>query len=113
MSELNEMVPELKNALSAILIELAEGEVSPIVLEDFKVTVDSARTSVLALLTAKDSGDYYAFVRKYRLRRAGQICQNVLSGIIDGTIDATTPGLDQLLITVDETLERLEQIDSA
>jgi hypothetical protein len=110
MSELSELVPELKSALDAIEMELAEEDVSPLVLEDFKVTVDSVRTSVLALLTAKDSGDYYGFVRKYRLRRAAQVCQNVLSGLIDKTINADTPGLDQLHATVDETLERLEQL---
>lgn len=110
MSELNQLVPELKSALDAIEMELAEEDVSPLVLEDFKVTVDSVRTSVLALLTAKDSGDYYGFVRKYRLRRAAQICQNVLSGLIDNTINADTLGLDQLHATVDETLERLEQL---
>jgi hypothetical protein len=80
-------------------------------LEDFKVTVDSIRTSVLAMLTAENPEEYRSFIHKYRLRRAAVICQSVFSGLIDGTIDRNTPGLEQLQGTVDETLARLEEIE--
>ena len=111
MSELSKVVRALGPALDAIESQLTRPQVSVAALEDFKVTVDSVRTSVLAILTAADPADYRSFVREFRLRRAAQVCHNVLSGLVDGTITADTPGFDQLRSTVDETLECLEQFE--
>ena len=110
MSELNQAVDELKQALKDIESELDRPDISTAALENFKVTVDGVRTSVLAILTASDPSDYHSFIRKFRLRRGAQVCHNVLSGLVDGMINADTPGFDQLHSTVDETLERLEQL---
>ncbi len=111
MSELSQVVRALRPALDDIQSQLIQPQVSAVALEDFKVTVDGVRTSVLAILTAADPADYHIFVREFRLRRAAQVCQNVLSGLVDGTITGETPGFDKLRSTVDETLERLEQLE--
>ncbi len=103
------------NAIKKELLALREGldqfeagfgsePMSTATLEDFKVAVDDIRTSVLSMLVADDSKDYGSFIRKWRLRRAAQVCQGVLSGSADGTLDRQTPGLDRLQSTVDETL---------
>lgn len=110
MTELHQAVSELRQALDDIEAELTQQDPPAAALEDFKVTLDNVRTNVLAFLTAADSADYYGFVRKFRLRRAAQVCQAVLSGIVDGTIDPDTPGFDRFRSTVEETLERLERL---
>ncbi len=111
MSELKKEVLALRQALNEFELQLGPESVSAVALEDFKVTVDSVRTSVLAMLTATDPADYRNFIRKYRLRRAAQVCQNVFSGLVDSTVDCHTPGFDRLQSTVDETLARLEELE--
>ena len=104
MSEISSVIFELNSAVDDIESKAAQGDMSGAALEEFKVSLDGIRTTVLALLTATDVADYKDFVRKFRLRRAAQVSQNVLSGIVDGTITTETPGFEQLLATVDETL---------
>jgi hypothetical protein len=110
MSQLTELVHELKDALHDIESRPSDARTPSVALEDFKSTIDGARTNVLAILTAADPGDYHGFVRQFRLRRAAQGCQSVLSGLIDGTIDGESPGLAELQATVDEALERLKRL---
>lgn len=109
MSDLKAVVVELTQALDDIELHLAK-QPSASVLENFKVMLDDVRTTLLATLTATDPADYHAFIRKFRLRRAAQVCQNVLSGLVDGTINDDTPGFDRLRSTVEETLEGLEKL---
>jgi hypothetical protein len=104
MSEINSVIFELNGTLDDIESKAAQDNMSAAALEEFKVSLDGIRTTVLALLTATDVAGYKDFVRKFHLRRAAQVSQNVLSGIVDGTITAETPGFEQLLATVDETL---------
>ncbi len=111
MSELSQEVLALRRALDNFEAKCGDDDVPPGALEDFKVTVDSIRTSVLAMLTADDPAEYRNFIRNYRLRRAAVVCQSVFSGLIDGTIDRRTPGFGRLQSTVDETLEQLEALE--
>ena len=111
MSELTQEVQALRRALDNFEAKCGADSVPPGALEDFKVTVDSVRTSVLAMLTAEDPSEYRSFIRNYRLRRAAVVCQSVFSGLIDGTIDHRTPGFDQLQSTVEETLEQLDALE--
>ncbi len=106
MSELKSVVSDLTKALDDIESHLTK-QPSPSALEDFKVMLDGVRTTLTAILTAADPADYHAFIRKFRLRRAAQVCQNVLHGLVDGTIKGDTPGFDRLRSTVEETLDRL------
>ncbi len=110
MSELSQEVRAVREALDRLESELGPDPLSAAKLEDFKATVDSIRTSVLAMVTAENPADYRSFIRKYRLRRAAQVCQNVFSGLVDGTIDAHAPGFDLLQSAVTETLPRLEEL---
>jgi hypothetical protein len=111
MSDLSRVTRELREALDAIEGKLRRGAPPPDALEDFKATLDDVRTTVHAIVTAADSSDYQEFVRRFRLRRAAQVCQSVVYGIQDGTLGKATPGFDRLIAIVDETLERLEVMD--
>jgi hypothetical protein len=61
MIELSDVLLTLRQALNDVESEISRPEVSPAALEDFKVIVDSVRTSVLAILTAADPTDYHSF----------------------------------------------------
>ena len=110
MSELTRELAAVREALDQLESQMDLEPVSAAALEAFKVIVDNVRNSVFAMITAEDPAEYRSFIRKYRLRRAAQVCQNVLAGLVDGTIDVRTPGFDQLQSTVGETLARLEEL---
>ena len=108
--ELSDVVVALRTALDEIESELVDSALSGPRLEDFKSAIDEIRTSVLAILTAKDSSEWHNFLRKFRLRRGAQICQNVLAGLVDGTITAETPAFEMFHTTVDETLACVDRL---
>ncbi len=103
MSAIKTELLALREGLDQFEAGIGAEPVSTAALEDFKVAVDDVRNSVLSMLVADDAKDYRRFIRKYRLRRAAQVCQGVLSGLVDGTLDQA-PGLDRLQSAVDETL---------
>ncbi len=110
MKELNEVRAELRQALEAMDSTITEPAQAATMLEDFKATLDGVRTTLMAILTAESPTDYQAFVRRFRLRRAAQVCQNVLFGVLDGSITPQTPGFERLQSTVGETLKELDRI---
>ena len=110
MSDLRSEVRALAQALEGFEAFLAEGPVSADQVEDFKATVDSVRTSVLAMLNTADPSDYRGFVRSYRLRRAAQVCESVLGGLAEGVISRETAGFAEFESTVEETLARLNEM---
>lgn len=107
-------VTELKHRLSAVLDDLdskfVNGDTPETVLEDLKSKLDEVRTGVLAFITTTDSADYEHHARRYRLRRASQICQNVLTGIADGSIGPLTRGFDQFMSVAEETRRMLGRL---
>lgn len=107
MSELTEVVNRLRHALDDMEAELEQEDPPVAALEDFKVVLDSVRAKVLSFVEAADPAAYNRLVRKFRLRRASQICQTVLSSIVAGEITTDTPGFAKFRSTVEETLTRL------
>ncbi len=110
VKELRAVVVALRTALNEIESQLDDSALSEPGLEDFKSTNDDIRTSVLAILTAKDFSEWHNSLRKFRLRRGAQICQNVLAGLVDGTITAETPAFERFHTTLDETLARVDRL---
>lgn len=110
MSAIKTELLALREGLDQFEAGIGSEPVSAAALEDFKVAVDDVRNSVLSMLVADDAKDYRSFIRKCRLRRAAQVCQGVLAGLADGTLDHQTPGLDRLQSAVDETLPFLVRL---
>ena len=108
MTQLRESILFLRAALRDLETELSHRNLSAAGLEDFKATLDSVRTTVLAVLAADDPADYQRYIRRFRLQRATQVCQSVLFGLLDDTVSAETPGLDRLRSIVTEMLPKLE-----
>jgi len=110
MSEISQVVDDLRRGLTEVEAKLTWEDLPGPALEELKAVVDSVRTSLLAYVTAIDPADYQRSLGDLRLRRAAQVCQGVLSGVVDGTIGAFTPGFSRLHSTVDETLEQLDKL---
>ena len=111
MSALRKAVGDLKQAMRDIESIIAQPDPPDKELEGFKMTLDSVRMDALALVAAAYSGDYDEYIRKFRLRRAAQVCQNVLFGLEDGTVNERTPGVTVFQSTIRETLDRLDQLE--
>ena len=112
MDEPREIVEELRVALDAIEMKISWQEFPVAALEEFKVTIDSVRTSLLALANAGSAAAYHGALRRFHLRRAAQVCHAVLSGLVDGIISTSTPGFSRLSGEVSETLEEVERLVS-
>jgi hypothetical protein len=108
MSELDRAITFIDRALAEIESRLREPDIPISALEDFKATLDSTRTVVQAIIGASGPGDYEHNVYRFRLRRAAQVCQSVLFGLLDGSINPSTPGLTELRATVAETLQHMD-----
>ncbi|UCG89219.1 MAG: hypothetical protein JSW71_12040 [Gemmatimonadota bacterium] len=107
MSDLAKVTASLRKALDDVEAQLTKGDPPAGALEDFKSVLDGIRTNVIAFVKAADSADYFGTVNSFRLLRATQICQNVLTGLVDGTISAKTPGFEKFQATISDVLERL------
>ncbi len=107
-------VIELQRRLTMVLDDLerrlGSGDMPETALEDLKSKLDEVRTGVLAFVTTVDPADYEQHARRYRLRRAGQICQNVLSGVAEGSIGPLTRGFDQFMSVAEETRRMLGRL---
>ena len=110
MSGASELQHRLRMVLDDLESKLVSGDLPETVLEDLKSKLDEVRTGVLAFITTVDPADYEAHARRYRLRRASQICQNVLSGMADGSIGPLTRGFDQFMSVAEETRRMLGRL---
>ncbi len=110
MNELKRTAEELRQSLDAIEPFLTRSDTSTTDLENFKATLDRLRTNVQAIAVSDHPSDHAESVRRFRLKRAAQVCQGVLKGFADGSITAATPGLGRFRTTVEETLEYLGRL---
>jgi len=110
MTGASELQQRLAKVLEDLERQLAGGELPEGVLEDLKSKLDEVRTGVLAFITTSDPADYERHARRYRLRRAAQICQNVLSGMADGSIGPQTRGFDRFISVAEETRRMLGRL---
>ncbi len=111
MHERSDTLFQLRDALHDVESTSTDADLADVALDELKAAVDDVRTNVLAMLSAEDSSDYSAVVRRFRLHRATDVCQNVTSGLGDGTIGAGTPGITQLESMVGQVLKRLDSIN--
>ncbi|MBA2628328.1 MAG: hypothetical protein H0U85_09965 [Gemmatimonadales bacterium] len=65
-------------------------------MEDFKRAVDDARMRVWAVLTAANTDDPKAFMQRFRLRRAIEICRGVAKDLTEGSVREDSSELAEL-----------------
>jgi len=73
--------------------------------------VDSLRQSVWAVLTAQNAGDLAGFIGRVRIRRANELCQDVLADLYANAVPSNMPGLRVFNATLQELGEVLEVRD--
>lgn len=112
MTEQSELKDRLAQVLDDLESQISGGDPPPAALEDMKSNLDGVRTGVLAFISAGGDADYEKHARRYRLKRAAQVCESVLTGIDDGNITPQTRGFERLRSTAAETLEMVEKLRS-
>ena len=100
--DIAQRVQDLKNAWNSIEVELKREEIPPEGLVEFKAMVDSVRLSVWAILNGAQADDYRTFIGGFRLRRATDICRQILGDIESGALRPGTPGWGDFTGTVEE-----------
>jgi len=110
MSELKEVIRELKAGLDRIELSLAWDDLPVAAIEEFKMVLDDVRTSLLALVAAGGPTDYSRTFRRLRMRRATQVCETTVESLVEGTITPTTSGYAELKANAIEALEQVERL---
>jgi len=110
-----------KKALDELALDIEQGQYPAAMLEEFKESVDHARTTIWTLLKleeekhAAETGYVFDLQRKlveYRLRRAQRLLHQIEADINAMEIEINTPGITEFhgtLKAVDERLLRMLQ----
>lgn len=97
----------LEEILSGIDQELDGPESGTAVLEDLKVMLDNTRNVIQAYGSTNSTAEYLKKLRELRLRRAVDVCRNVLTDIRAGHVLAETLGLAELREVLNDLTVRL------
>ena len=95
-AELQARLTAMQDTVRRIEQEVSAGTVPVDGMEDFKRAVDDARMRIWAVLSAANSGDPQAFMQRFRLRRAIEICRAVVKDLADGTLGGDSAELAEL-----------------
>ena len=90
-SSINDELTRLRIILRDLEDRLAQGEVAPEGLPEFKSTVDEIRMRVWGLLTAAGAEAPRAVAERFRLRRAAEMCRELAHELEGGLLDAMHP----------------------
>ena len=71
----------IRTTVQAIEAKLCSGTVPMEGLEDFKAAIDDARLRLWAVVGAKGATEPYEVLLRFRLRRASEICRNVIGDL--------------------------------
>ena len=82
--ELTKQVGNIKAVLESIEAQVSRGRVPTETLGQIKSSVDEVRLRLWAIMSAASTGEYEAFVQRFRLRRAAEICRDLAADITAG-----------------------------
>ena len=108
-SDLKPRVALVQDTVRKIEAEVAAGTIPVEGMEDFKRAIDEARMRIWAVLTAANDADPAAFLERFRIRRAIEICRAVQRDMADDALGVTHPEVSELADVVKDlglTLER-------
>ena len=101
-AELRRSLEVLRDALGALDADLALNDPPQAAVQDLEQAVSGIRSSVWELLKAEHADDYAGYLGKMRLRRAIEICEDVLSDLYADTLAPNTPKLRAFQATLQE-----------
>jgi len=105
---LRRIVGQLGLALDDVEPKLSWDDLPLAALEELKITIDDVRTSLLAYMESSTPAEYNRARRRFRLRRANQVCESVLASVSIGAVDARSPGVRELRGIVEEMMGKLQ-----
>jgi len=110
--QLLEQVHRLKADLEDVEYRLKNNDIPVPVLEDFKSAIDHIRLTLWGILQSSGPDRYEAAatIIRFRIRRADDICKQIVSDIdaLDITVDS--PELKSLHDTLSGTVSRIHQL---
>jgi hypothetical protein len=98
----------IRATVQAIENKLHRGDLPEEGLADFKAAIDDARLRLWAVIGAVSSSEPEALLLRFRLRRASEICRNVIADLDAGTLGAHQRELLELRETAREMVGRLD-----
>lgn len=109
---LGERVEQLKQTLEDFEKQLTAGELPQAVLEDFKMAVDHARTTVWTLLSTSQTDPYEitAAIIRLRLKRGVDMCRQIVLDIDSNDLTVESPELQQFHTSLKSTLARIDRL---
>ena len=93
---------ELRSKLDIIDAEMARGQPPAEALTAIEHAVSAVRRDIWALLTAQHPHDIQSYTGKIRIRRATEMCEEVLADLHAETLPLNTPGLEVFHATLRE-----------
>ncbi len=95
----------LRSTLEMIDADIAAEELPPDAVQAFTSAVESVRGSVWVVLTDRQDGQYEQFLARMQVRRATEICDDVLSDLVAETLPKNTVGLAVFQATLSELVD--------
>ncbi len=91
--ELQDGLEQLKNALDVTKEDATLNTIPPEALRELGAAVDTVRRALWSVLVAAHTGDYDHFLGTTRVRRAKEICEQVLSDLEATSVASDTTAL--------------------
>lgn len=98
----------IRATVQAIEGKLGRGDLPEEGLADFKSAIDDARLRLWAVISVAGSSDPEALLLRFRLRRASEICRNVIADLDSRTLGQHQRELVELRETAREMVVRLD-----
>ncbi len=110
--QLLEQVKRLRTELEEVEYRLGRNDIPLPVLEDFKSAIDHIRLTLWGILQSSGPDRYEAAaaIVRFRLRRADDICKQIVADIDALEVTVDSPELKQLHETLGATVNRIHQL---
>jgi hypothetical protein len=110
--QLLEQVKRLRSELEEVEYRLRHNDIPLPVIEDFKSAIDHIRLTLWGILQSSGPDRYEAAaaIIRFRLRRADDLCKQIVSDIDSLEITMDSPELKQLHETLSGTVSRIHQL---
>ncbi len=95
--ELQTSIDHLRTLINAVEFAPAEDKTVP---EGLGLAVDDLRRTLWGALTTTFASDAQDYLIDMRVRRASEMCQDILADLLTGAMTPQTPGTDELATAV-------------
>jgi hypothetical protein len=108
--DLTEQLASLNQTLGSIEARLTSGELTREGMHDFKTSIDEFRLRVWGLLSAGSADDATAFLERFRLRRARDMCRALAADLDSGALGAHHGELAELAVAAEHLARRIDEV---